>query len=174
MDRNAKYKNKRDISTMKFHLSRNKSYIWFLTPNISRFSKHYLVSFHSHTVSFVRHTPGSVVELGTLWDYISWLEVLEPGPPLLPGFFNVLFHTSSRLYLPASLLSVGLFILICMASLTPLSNNFSSTSKLSTLSRDMLWSGLSQFMCLDTSELTELDLLCSDNLAFKDFPVSLM
>ena len=74
-----------------------------------------------------------LVVLGTLWDYISWLEVLGPGPPLLPSFFKLLFHTGGRLYVPVSLFSVGVLILICMDSLTPPSNHFGFTSKILTL-----------------------------------------
>ena len=61
-----------------------------------------------------------------------------------------------------------------MASLTPLSNHFSSTSKILTLSKVMLWSGWSQCTCLDTSKFTQLGLLCSMNLDFRDLPVSPM
>ena len=86
----------------------------------------------------------------------------------------MLFHTARRLYLPASLLSIGLLILIWIASFTPLSNHFNSTSKILTLSKLMLWSGWSQFICFKTSEFTELGLLCSMNLAFRDLPVSTM
>ena len=49
-----------------------------------------------------------------------------------------------------------------------LSNHFSSTSSILTLSRVMLWLGWSQFTCLGTSEFTELGLLCSKNLDFRD------
>ena len=108
---------------------------------------------------FIRRLPDGI---GGTGDVVR-LRLLVRGPgtwsPFLPSTFKVLFHTGGRLYLPALLLSVGLLIFICMDSLTPLSNHVSSTSSILTLSRVMLWSGWSQFMCLETSEFTELGLM---------------
>ena len=85
--------------------------------------------------------------LGTLLDSNANLEALGSGHPTFlvpPGCCSIL--------------------------LTPLSNYFSSTSRILTLSKLMLWSGWSQFTCFEFSEFSVLDLLCSMNIAFRDLP----
>ena len=72
-------------------------------------------------------------------DWRSW-DLVSPSP-LLSSAFRVLSQAEGRLYLWVTLLSVGLIIHIWMASLTPLSNHFGSTSKILTLFKLMLWSG---------------------------------
>ena len=60
-------------STMKIHLSKRKSTIKFLTPNISGYNKHYLVNFHTLLCTSSDVHLVVLVELGTLWDD-AWLE----------------------------------------------------------------------------------------------------
>ena len=84
----------------------------------------------------------------------------------------MLFQIGGRLYRPRSLLSEGFKARICIASFTPLSNHWCSTSSILVFSNMMVWSGLSVCMCFETSDVVELGLLCSPNLAFSERSVS--
>ncbi len=63
---------------------------------------------------------------------------------------------------------------MCMASLNTRSNHLGSTSKMLVLSIDILWSGWSECTLQDTSEVTELGLLCSKKRCFNNLSVSPM
>ena len=84
----------------------------------------------------------------------------------------MLFQIGGRLYCPPSLLSEGFKARMCIASFTPLSNHLCSTSSIFVFSNMMVWSGLSVCMCFETSDVVELGLLCSPNLAFSEHSVS--
>ena len=98
--------------------------------------------------------------------------------PLLLGlsaftlFFMMLSHTGGRLYLPPSLLRLGFSALRQMASFTPLSNHLGSVVRILVLSSSTVCSGWSVCICFATSEVVELGLRCSLNLAFSDLSVS--
>ena len=79
----------------------------------------------------------------------------------------MLFQIGGRLYRPPSLLSEGFKARICIAS-SPLSNHLCSTFSILVFSNMMVWSGLSVCMCFETSDVVELGLLCSPNLAFSE------
>ena len=87
-------------------------------------------------------------------------------------FFMMLFQIGGRLYRPPSLLSEGFKARMCIASFTPLSNHLCSTASIFVFSNVMVWSGLSVCMCFETSDVVELSLLCSPNLAFSECSVS--
>ena len=61
----------------------------------------------------------------------------------------------------------GFRALMKIKSFTLLSNQLDSTVRISVLSNMMKWLGLSLYMCLETSGVVELNLLCSLNLAFQ-------
>ena len=112
------------------------------------------------------------VALGTLWDYNTKLEVLGPGPlsflvpqGVVPYRWQII---------PACIFVEHRLVNPYLDSLTPLLNRFGSTSRILTLAKLMLWSRWSQFMYFKTSVFTELDFLCSMNLAFRNLPVSQM
>ena len=98
--------------------------------------------------------------------------------PLLLGlstftlFFMMLSHTGGRLYLPRSLLRLLFSALMWMASFTPLSNHLGSVVRISVLSSSTVCSSWSVCICFATSEVVELGLRCSLNLAFSDLSVS--
>ena len=109
-----------------------------------------------------------------LTDSLDW----APPPLLVPIALSVnlsfmmLFQIEGRLYCPPSLLSEGFKARMCIASFTPLSNHLCSTSSIFVFSNMMVWSGLSVCMCFETSDVVELGLLCSPNLAFGERSVS--
>ena len=92
----------------------------------------------------------------------DWRSPPSPPPPSFLASTG-LIHTAGRL-------CVGLLIRIWMASLPLLSNHFCYTSTILTLSKLMLWSGWSQFICLETYKFTELGLLCSHESRFQRPP----
>ena len=85
-----------------------------------------------------------------------------------------LVHTLGSWYRPPSLLREGLLTLMYIDSFTPLSNQLGSVVRICTDLSFTLWSGLSVWICLDTSDVTLLGLRCSLNRAFKDLSVSPM
>ena len=105
---------------------------------------------------------------------------LRLGPPSTGGSHCTLrqpllydvIPDRGRLYRPPSLLSEGFKAQICIASFTPLSNHLCSTSSILVFSNMMVWSGLSVCMCFETSDVVELGLLRSPNLAFSERSVS--
>ena len=84
----------------------------------------------------------------------------------------MLFQIGGRLYRPPSLLSEGFKARMCIASFTPLSHHLCSTASIFKFSNVMVRSGLSVCMCFETSDVLELGLLCSPNLAFSERSVS--
>ena len=84
----------------------------------------------------------------------------------------MLFQIGSRLYHPPSLLSEGFKARMCIASFTPLLNHLCSTASIFIFSSVMVWSGLLVCMCVEASDVVELSLLCSPNLAFNEHSVS--
>ena len=111
---------------------------------------------------------------GTLTDSSDW----APPPLVVPIAlsvnlsFMILFQIGGRLYRPPSLLSEGFKARMCIASFTPLSNHLCSTTSIFVFSNMMVWSLLSVCMCFETSDVVELGLLCSPNLAFSERSVS--
>ena len=82
--------------------------------------------------------------------------------------FMMLFQIGGRLCCAPSLLSEGFKAQMCIASLTPFSNRLCSTASIFIFSNVMVWSGVSVCMCFETSDVVELGLLCSPNLAFSE------
>ena len=103
---------------------------------------------------------------------------LGPPPLVVPVALSVylsfmmLFQIGGRLYHPPSRLSEGFKPRMCIASFTPLSNHLCSTASIFVFSNVMVWSGLLVCMCFETSDVVELGLQCSPNLAFNERSVS--
>ena len=95
-----------------------------------------------------------------------------PRCTLRQPLLNDVIPDRVRLYRPPSLLSEGFKARMCIASFTPLSNHLCSTASIFVFSNVMVWSGLSVCMCFETSDVVELGLLCSPNLAFSERSVS--
>ncbi len=100
------------------------------------------------------------------------LEVLGPDPKVLS--LRLLVNTLGGLYLPPSLFRDESVTRMCMASMTPHSNHLCSTSKMLVSSKDILRSGWSKCTWRDTSDVTELGLLCSKKRCFNDLSLSSM
>ena len=69
--------------------------------------------------------------------------------------------TFGRLYRPLPLLSTGLWALMYITSLMPLSKYLGSLSKILTLSKSTVYPGDSMWMCWETSDLVKLGCRCS-------------
>ena len=114
---------------------------------------------------------------GTLYKTVMTRAAPTPLPPILglsafTFFLMMLSHIGGKLYLPPSLLRLGLRALMYMASFTPLSNHLGSVVNTSVFSNSTECWGWSTWMCLETSEVVELGRRCSPNLAFRDLSVS--
>ena len=97
------------------------------------------------------------------------------APPRCGCDFSTLFHTTTvRLNLPPSLLGMGSATRMWIASFTPPLKPLwlRSTSRILALVMSTECSRWSTWMCLDISEVDELHLLCSRNVAVKNLSVS--
>ena len=103
--------------------------------------------------------------------WLQWWPGIPPplSPPTLglsaSTFFLMMSHTGGKLYLPPSLLMLGLWALMYMASFTSLSNHLGSVVNTSVFCNSTECWGWSTWMCFETSEVIELDHQCSLNLA---------
>ncbi len=101
------------------------------------------------------------------------LEILGPGPRVLS--LRILVHTLGKLYLPPSLFRDGCVTLMCIYGfLDPMLKPFGFNFQNLVSSIDILWSGWSKCTWRETSDVTEVGLLCSKKLCFNDFSVSPM
>ena len=86
--------------------------------------------FFTSSVSDQLRRPGDVV-----WDAVrDGDDEAPPSSACLPSLLMMLSHTGDKLYLPPSLLRLGLRALMYMASFTPLSNHLGSVVNTSVLS----------------------------------------
>ena len=117
--------------------------------------------------------------LGTITEFLS--PPPPPTPPSIGGSSSILHQSLLDDVIPdrgqavTSTVSVQWRIQgshVNIASFTSLSNHLCSTNKILVFSNVMLWLGLSECICLETSEVGKLGLLCSPNLGFSERSVS--
>ena len=93
--------------------------------------------------------------------------VVVPAPLSISLSLIMLFQIGGSWYYPPSLLRSGAFRM-CITSFTPLSNHLCSTDSILVFSNVIVWLGLSVCMCFETSDVVELGLQCSPNLAVSE------